>query len=278
MDRRVSYVIGWGLQGIGLAAMMAGCAVMYPTLSTPVRGAVAVEQYEPPPPKDILFVSIKSARIPIKTRDGRNWDEGGGHAPDPFAVLFVDDKEMLRTSVVSNTLQPQWPSPEPPVNLKIPSDAKVRIEVWDDNALVSHPICNERVHRIDEAVDLGELEIPCESGATVVLSVTQPKARSGIGLFYIIRGKEVYVLRVVAASPAGRAGLLPEDQILSVDGRPVSTMVAGELQGIFQAKSRSGVDLEIKSSNGQRRVTLVDEPMYPVKGEGVELLPDGKSP
>ncbi|MGE5786858.1 MAG: PDZ domain-containing protein, partial [Myxococcales bacterium] len=274
---RAFFASGWGFWGVGLAAMVVGCAALYPTLSTPVRGAVSVDQYEPPPPKDILFVTIKSARIPVKTRDGRNWDQVGGHAPDPFAVLFVDDKEVLRTPVVSNTLQPKWPTPEP-VNLKVPSRASVRIEVWDDNALVSHPICNERVHRIEEAVDLGELEIPCESGATVVLSVEPPKARLGIGLFYEMRGKEAYVLRVVAASPAGRAGLLPEDQILSADGRAVSNMIAGELQGIFNSKSKVGVELEVKGRDGERRkLTLMDEPMYPVKNEGIELL-TGKNP
>src|SRR5512138_2992596 len=93
-----------------LGLFISGCAVFYPQLSTPVRGAVSEDRYDPPPPKDVLFVAIAKARIPSKTRDGRSWDKGSGAAPDPYAILTVDGKETLRTSVVSNSLRPHWPN------------------------------------------------------------------------------------------------------------------------------------------------------------------------
>lgn len=255
-----------------------GCAILYPTLSTPVRGSVSEDAYDPPPPKDLLIVSLKSARIPSKTRDGRSWDKVGGDAPDPYAVLFVDEVEVLRTPVASNTIEPKWPDQES-FNLKIPVSAKVRVEVWDDNALVPHPICNEPVYHLQDAVELGESEINCESGAVVVLAVRLPKARLGIGLFYELRGDEAFVSRVVAASSAGRAGLKPGDQIIKADGRPVKQMKAGELESIFNGKSKRGVDLEIRvAGGGTRQLTVADEPMYPVKDEGIELTAPGKRP
>lgn len=253
----------------GLA--LVGCAVLYPTLSTPVRGAVSEDAYDPPPPKDILCVSVQAARIPAKTLDGRSWDKVGGDAPDPFAVLFVDETEVFRTPVVSNSFEPKWAAREL-YNLKIPASAKVRVEVWDDNALVPHPICNEEVRHLQDAVELGETEINCESGAVVILKVRPPKARLGIGLFYEIRGHQAFVSRVVAASAAGRAGLKPGDQILQVDGRSVDKMQTGELESIFNGRAKNGVELLIRGgSGGTRKLTLADEPMYPIKDDGIDL-------
>jgi hypothetical protein len=260
--------------GCCLASSLAGCAVLHREISTPVRGVVSEENRDPPPPKDLVFVAVKEATIPPKTRDGRVWDSVGGSAPDVYAVLFVDEKEVLRTVTVPNTLRPVWPPPTP-VNLRIPHSAKVRVELWDDNALVPHPICNQSVHNLDEAADAGETEVECDSGATVVLTVQEPKGRLGIGLFYELRGKDVFVSRVVAESSAGRAGLRTGDQLMSADGRAIAGMTDGELTNLFNVKGRLGVSIEVRGADGEtRRSTLRDEPMYPVKGEGIELLVD----
>jgi S1-C subfamily serine protease len=149
----------------------------------------------------------------------------------------------------------------------------VRVELWDDNALVSHPICNQGIRDIEEAIGVGTLEVECDSGATVILVVEPPKARLGIGLYYEVRGKEVFVSRVIAASAAGRADLKPGDQILSVAGHPIREMESGELEGLLSMESGKGFDVEVRSPGGEaRKVLLRDEPMYPVKGEGIELL------
>ncbi len=267
----------WGIVALsclvaGLGSVFSGCALLYPERSTPIRGLVSEDRYVPPPPKDVLFVAIKSARIPPKTRDGRSWDKMGGSAPDPYAILFVNDQEIVRTVVVSNSLRPAWPNPSP-VNIRIPNKAKVRLEVWDDNALVSHPICSQGIRDIQDVASVGQMEIACDSGASVVLVVEPPKARLGIGLYYEARGKEAVVTRVIDASAAGRAGLQVGDRILSVAGRRILAMESGELEGIFSTQSGVGFSIEVRSPNGEvRKVRLADEPMYPVKGEGIELL------
>lgn len=269
------------LRNIGLAACIgwagSGCAMLYPELSTPLRGPVSEDHYDPPPPKDVVYVAIKSARIPPKTRDGRSWDKMGGAAPDVFALLFVDDVETLRTPTISNNFRPEW-APGTPVNLKIPESARVRVEMWDDNALVSHPICNQGVHNLVDSAAVGNMEIECESGAALLLTVEPPKSRMGIGLFYEVRGKEAFVSRVIHASSAGRAGLMPGDQIVSVDGRPVGQMATGELASVINGNSRNGLAMEIRGADGgKRQISLRDEPMYPLKGEGIDLLLDANS-
>jgi hypothetical protein len=264
--------IGWLLLAGCMGMAVSGCGVFYQVRSTPVRGAVSEDRYQPPPPKDVLFVAFKQATIPPKTRDGRNWDSVGGAAPDTYGILFIDDEEVLRTVVVPNSLHPVWSNP-PAVNLKIPDSAKVRVELWDDNAMVSHPICIQGIRDIQDAASVGQIEIDCDSGASVVLAVQLPRARLGIGLFYDVRGKTAFVSRVVGASAAGRAGLTAGDQILSAEGRPVAQMADGELEGMFGANSSHGITLEVVGSGGgTRKITLRDEPMYPIKGEGIEIL------
>ena len=253
---------------------LTGCAFLYPERSTPLRGVVPEDRYRPPPPKDILYVSIKSARIPPKTRDGRSWDKMGGAAPDAYAVLFVENQEVLRTVTVPNSLKPEW-SASHPFNLRIPESAKVRLEMWDDNALVSHPICNQGIRDIQDVASVGQTEIECDSGATVTLVVRPPKARLGIGLYYEPRGKEAVVTRVIGASAAGRAGLKAGDAILSVGGRALKDLQTGELESILSSQSSAGFIVEVRASDGQvRKVELRDEPIYPVKGEGIEFAVD----
>ncbi|HEY5955515.1 MAG TPA: PDZ domain-containing protein [Polyangiaceae bacterium] len=272
-----------GLTGISrhslscvFSLVLCSCGLFYPIVSTPLRGAVPVDQYKPPPSKDVVFVAIASAHIPTKTRDGRSWDKGAGAAPDAYALLFIDEQEVLRTEVQPNSFHPVW-SAATTFNLKVRQSSKVRLEVWDDNALVSHPICNEVVRDLPDAASVGTLEVECESGARATLIVEPPKARLGIGLFYELRGKAAFVWRVVAESAAGRAGLKAGDQILSAQGRPVSSMGSGELESIFNGDARGGIELEIRTTVGEhRKLRVRDEPMYPVKGEDIELAAPNK--
>lgn len=53
---------------------------------------------------DFTFVS---ATVPTQTSSKEAWDAFGG-APDPFAVLLVDDVEVCRTAVALDTFTPSW--------------------------------------------------------------------------------------------------------------------------------------------------------------------------
>src|ERR1700742_195591 len=124
----------------GVVAVIAfgstACGAVYPEIAPPVP-PVGTRTLDPPPPEDIVFLKFKSAQIPTRTRDGRNWDSVGGSAPDPFAKLIMDDKEILVTPVQANTLTPTWPD-QNVGNYRLPHGVPARIELWDSNPINNH--------------------------------------------------------------------------------------------------------------------------------------------
>ncbi len=250
------------------ALISLGCGVVYPEVATPLRRPPPDFALEPPPPGDLLYLRFKSAVIPSRTRDGRKWDSVGNAAPDPYAKLFVNDKELILTPVQSNTLRPTWPE-QKHANYRVPRGAKVRIEVWDSNALVPHPICREQVLNIHEQVEFDHArEIGCDSGARVLLQVEPAHGRIGLGFYYEVGKDHGAVTRVIGESPAAREKLKPGDQIVAVQGKPVKGMQDGELKSLINANSALGVKLRLRDAKGQEReITVKDGGVYPLAGE-----------
>lgn len=245
--------------------------MIYGELSTPVRSVPPGTEVTPEPPSDVIYLTVSGARIPQRTRDGRSWDKGAGSAPDPYAIVFIDQVEVARTDIVSNSFEPKWTDAKP-VNYKIAPATEIRVELWDDNVLVAHPICSQVLKDVLEATSVGSMEVNCESGAALELTVLPAKARLGMGLFYERRGGNAIVTRVVAASSAGRAGVRPGDQLLSVRGRAVAQLTAGELESILNSNAKGALQIELRGSDGElRKIELQEEAMYPVRGEDVEL-------
>ena len=257
--------------GLSLAAL--GCGVVYPELSSPVRTPPPGFTLEPPPPNDILYLRFEGAEIPARTRDGRQWDSLGGAAPDPFAKLFVDGKEVIVTPVQSDTLAPKWPD-QVRANYRIRRGAALRLEVWDSNPINHQPICVKELANLhDEASTEYPFEINCESGAIVRMVVEPARGRLGLGLYYELHTERAFVTRVLQESPARRAGLAQGDEILSVQGKPVATMAEGELQSLINANASLGVEMSVLRRDGvKRQVKLKNGAIYPVIGEpiGVE--------
>ncbi len=250
---------------------LVACGAVYPELGTPLRAPSSTTEPVPPPPDDVSFLYVASATVPTRTLDGRVWDSTGGAAPDPYAIVFIDDVELLRTPVASDTTRPKWPG-QIKANYRIPGSAQVRVELWDDNTLNPHPICAERVHDLLDARTYGEIEVSCASGATVTLAITNARARLGTGLYYELRNEAIVVSRVIALSAAARAGIRPGEQILTIQGRPVQKMVAGEAQSLINSNSRTGLEFKLRAANGsERSVQLREEALYPLFGEGIPV-------
>src|SRR4051812_45930067 len=100
-----------------LAGALAGCPAVFPELGTRTRSIPPGQPLDPPPPAELRWLRVLSARVPDKTRGGRPW-QTNGKAADPYAKVFVNDKEVFRTPVQSNTLEPTWPN-GPKGNFKI---------------------------------------------------------------------------------------------------------------------------------------------------------------
>jgi hypothetical protein len=255
-----------------LVSITTACGAVYPEIATPVRPAGA-RHLDPPPPEDLIYLKFASAVIPSRTRDGRNWDSVGGSKPDPFAKLIIDEKEILVTPVQANTLNPTWPD-QKVGNYRLPNNLPVRVELWDSNPINNHPICVESINNIlGEASDDQNLELRCDSGASIELVVQPAHAKFGIGLYYELGTyDDIHVTRVVSESPAARAKLERGDQLLKIQGREVKTLDPETARSLINSNVSTGVTFEVKHSDGSiRQVTLKDGPMYPAIDEEIKV-------
>jgi hypothetical protein len=240
-------------------------------VATPLRDAPQGIELEPPPPDDLLFLHVASADIPTRTRDGREWDEVGGKAPDPFVIVFADDEELFRTDVQTNTLHPVW-TEKPKVNYRVLPRSMLRLELWDKNAMQHRPICMAKFGDVHEDVFAGGRDIQCTSGARIRLDVERAKPKMGIGMKYEIRNHQVFITRIYEESPAARAELRPGHEIVAIQGKAVSQLEQGEAQSLINANVRLGVTISVlEQGGGTLSVTLKDGPIYPVDGSGITL-------
>lgn len=253
-------------------AASSGCGAVYPEISSPVGAPPSGRELNPPPPKDLVFIAFFSAQIPAKTRDGRQWDSLGGAAPDPFAKLFLNDHELVRTPVQSNTLEPTWPD-QKKANYRLPENGSYRLEMWDSNALNNRPICVKTLHDILEDVGPAPVEIECDSGARVLMRFEPAHARWGLGFAYELRTPgSVGITHVVAESPAARAGLAAGDNVLEIQGKQVSKMDEGEPQSLINANADVGIDFVVKGADGRERKARVKEGViYPLASDNIPL-------
>ncbi|MCA9630037.1 MAG: PDZ domain-containing protein [Myxococcales bacterium] len=262
----------WGVSVavlVGLASV--ACGAVYPELSSPLRPPPAGRELNPPPPEDLLFLGFKQARIPSTTRDGRKWDKLGGAAPDPYGVLFLNDRELFRTPVQSNTTNPTWPN-QKKANYRIPRGSKLRIEVWDSNPVNNHPICVKRLSSLKEDAYQGEVAFDCDSGASVTLRVEPAHAKIGLGFYYELRTERIFISRVIQESPAGRLGVQKGDEILAIQDKPVPSFEEGDAQSLVNANASTGVKLKLRKPSGdQETLTVTNGPIYPLASDGIAL-------
>jgi hypothetical protein len=191
------------------------------------------------------------------------------HAGHRSLQLFVDDKEIIKTPVDANTLKPTWPN-QLRANYHVPRGKKVRVELWDSNAINNRPICVKNLLNLHDDANTGSVDIRCDSGAKVVLQVEPAHAKLGLGMFYELRTLAVYVSRVFAESPATRAGIRPGDEIVEIQGKRVEGMEKGEAQSLINANAQIGVRLLVRGASGEtQEMTLKEGPIYPLDTEQV---------
>jgi len=254
-----------------LAGTAFGCAAVYPEIAPPMKTPPAGRKIAPLPPPDLLYIDFVSAEIPPRTRDGRPWDSLGGSLPDPFAKLIVDDREIIKTPVQSDTLKPTWPD-QKRANYWVSRNAEVRLEVWDSNPLNNHPICIKRLRDFHDQAGPIPFEIDCDSGAHVRMRVEPAHGRWGLGFNYELSTDGASVSHIFPESPAARAGMKVGDDIVEIQGKRLDKMEEGEAQSLVNANAQVGVDLLLRGKDGaEHRVTIKEGVVYPAVDDGVSL-------
>jgi len=246
------------------ASALTGCPALYPELGTRTRAVTAGQPLDPPPPETVRWIRAVSARVPEKNRGGRSW-QVNGNAADSYARVYINDREIFRTAVAPNTLEPTWPK-GPMGNFKFGPGDKLGVELWDANPLNDKPICIQQIGRVDEETLRDKLvRVLCEGGGEVVIAFEPAHAVQGAGLWYELRLDASFVTRTLQGSPAERAGLLAGDEILAIGGRAVKEMSADEVRSTFNAIPVAGLALKVKHADGTTLdVTLKEGPIYPI--------------
>jgi hypothetical protein len=244
---------------------LAGCPAVFPELGTRTRALPAGQPLDPPPPEGIRWIRVLSARVPEKTRGGRPW-QANGKLADPYTKIFINDKEVFRTAVQPNTLEPTWPN-GPSGNFKFGRADRLGVELWDSNAINDQPICVKDVGRIDDEQRMDkQVRARCEDlGAEVMVAFEEAHAVIGAGLWYELRTETCFVTRMLQGSPAERVGIRPGDEIVDIRGRNVRSMTYDEIRSEFNAISINGLPLLVKHTGGSTEsVTLKEGPIYPL--------------
>lgn len=245
-----------------LGAFLVGCPAVYPELGTRTRAIPVGVELDPPPPAELRWLRVVSARIPEKTRDGRAWGAGG--KPSAYAKILVNGKELFATGTQSGTFEPTWPG-APRGNFKLAPTDKLSVELWDTGALSDQPIGVRSIgapteqHYMDRSI-----RVEMDSGAVLVLAFEPAHAVAGLGLWFELRTESCFLTRLLAGSPAERVGLVAGDEVLKIGGRDVKGMSPGEVQSAFNAPPLGGLALTVKRAGGSvTEVKLQEGPIYP---------------
>jgi len=257
---------------LALALGTANCAAVYPELATRVQDTMPSGPLVPPPPPELRWVAFKSASVPPKTRDGRDWDSVLGSKPDPYAVLLVNKQELLRTPSQTDTLEPTWPDSKRG-NFRLPPGAKVRVELWDSNQIGDQPIGIREVGTLTpEMLRSGELRVSFDGGGSVVLALEPAHAVYGAGLWYELRTDTCFITRTLDNSPAQRAELGKGDEVVKIAGLDVRQMEPDAIRSAFNAIPSKGLELSIRRKDGgAMEVSLQEGPIYALHSEYGDL-------
>ncbi|WP_437964966.1 PDZ domain-containing protein [Sorangium sp. So ce260] len=249
----------------GILLATAGCSFLYPELATRLHEPPPGQELHPPPPEDVRWLRIVRARIPERTRDGRSWDPEAGGLPDPYARVLVNGEEIFRTKVQADTLDPTWPE-GPSGNFHISPEDRLRVEVWESDALVDKPIGVRDIGRPTDAQRAAaEIEVELDAGGWLTLAFEPAHAKLGLGFWYELHSGSAFISRTVKGGPAERAGLREGDEVLEIAGRPVRRLSVAAIRGVFDAAPRAGLVLLVKHATGAtERLRVHEGPIYPL--------------
>lgn len=252
------------LATLAAASLLAGCPAIYPEIGTRMRKVMAEQALDPPPPDNLMWMKFESARVPERTRGGKTWDEAFGKKPDPYAKLIINGKEVWKTPVQSNTLEPTWPN-GPKGNIQIEPGDKLRVELWDSNPLNDQPIGVRDIgHPTDDHRMAKRIRVELDAGGEVIITYEPARAMLGLGLWYELRTESAYITRMLPGSPAERAGLVAGDEIVSLNGKDVKSLGQEGVRSAFNAAPSGGLPIVVKHKDGTMlNIALKEGAIYP---------------
>jgi hypothetical protein len=235
-------------------------------LSPPGAGA----RLDPPPPEGVYWLRFRAGTVPTTTPGNQPWDEVDG-MPDPYAVLYMNDEELLRSNTAEDSYEPQWV--EPSGNFAIPSNARLEVRMRDADAVGDDLLIGRAIIDPPSAGDLESGRMAIELGqasnrAMVYLETEPAHALMGLGFDYYVQSSRLVVKEVWKHSPAGRGGMKPHDEVVAIGGRKLSQMKDSAIRSAVNAISGAGMEVVLKHADGGTETIILKEgPVYPLYQE-----------
>lgn len=213
----------------------------------------------PHQPPYLWSVTVRSGQIAPRKPSGLAWDNDKT-PPDPFVRFYVDGRLVWESPVAQDTLNPQWELVFPR-NVTITPTSPLRIEMWDsDTPPSADPI--GRIQRIGlppTAQPNAVARLMMDTGAILTVTVAPPRVYQGVGITaFEVRPAALIALEVERYSPAGRAGVQPGDQIVTIDNRSVESLGDAQASGLLSLSAERGYTVDVVDSKGIKRTVKLD--------------------
>jgi hypothetical protein len=243
---------------LAAAAVLSACA--YPRRATslsPVRSAAFIVG-PGGTPSDVYSFTVVSAQLPERNRGATQWDDNGG-LPDPFVRLYRDDVLVWESPTIDDTLTPQW-NASPPRNVHIPRSARIRLEVWDRDAIGGDPVGIWRGVGLPPNARPGiEARVLLEGESFLTIRVDAPQPHRGLGIrLFEVHDGDLEVLEVEPYSPASRAGIVPGDRIVGIGNQTVSQLGGNRAAGALSMAVERQETLRVRNRQGAERTVELD--------------------
>jgi C-terminal processing protease CtpA/Prc len=123
----------------------------------------------------------------------------------------------------------------------------------------------------DELVE-GKYRTELNGGGEVTIAFEPAHPMFGLGFWFELRNDAAFITRFSQGSPAERAGVQKNEEIIAINGKKVADMSSGDVRSALNAVPVGGVDLELKREDGTTVVVNIKEgPIYPTYEEHRDL-------
>jgi hypothetical protein len=209
-------------------------------------------------PADTWQLTVVEAHVRPRKAGDLTWDENGG-LPDVFVRILRDGQAVWESPVVDDSLNPQW-NATLPRNFRIPRGTPLRIEVWDRDAVGSDPVGIFDEHGLPQgALPGADARIMLEGGSWLTLRITNPLPHRGVGIEeYEVRPDALVVARVLAQSPAGRAGIEAGDAIVAIGEQRVSALNDAQAASALSMAANRHTSLTVRNAAGRESQVDLD--------------------
>ena len=251
-------------QPLAHSLLLACCAALslgacaYPHHTTPLFSAGVVDMPESEYPGGMYSFQLLSAEVPETKISGLGWDDDGS-GPDCQIRLYVGDRMVWESKVMTDTMRPEW-NEMAPRNVVLPRNSTFRLELWDwDSPVSGDPIGRvERDGLPTNAQPGAQARLQLDRTTTVVIMVSTPRAHRGVGMSVELHGDYIQVLSVEPFSPSARAGIHKGERITAIGSQRVSELSDGDKRSELSMASDRKQKLAVADAEGmnEREVTL----------------------